>query len=633
MKKFNSREIYLLFVLILSISLITGCGGDSGNWLPGLTGTPPTVTAVAPLANATGVAINIKKITAAFSKAMDPATLTTASFTLQCPAGTAVAGGAVTYVTTGNVATLTLPAPNLPVNTICTATITTDAKDSTGIALASNYNWTFTTGALADAIAPTVITTVPSNAAAGVATNTLITAKFSEDMDPSTITPAATFTVANTTDATAVAGTVTYLVSSRTATFTPTTMPLLAAKLYTATITTAATDLAGNALAVNKVWTFTTGAAPSTSVLPGIAGTPGAAATNPTVTDTDPINGATNVATSSNSLNNVVTGRLLTATFSQVMDNLTINSAPAGTLLTFTLKQTVAGTDEPGTVAMNPERTIATFTPTAGALLANTDYTAKITTAAKNSVGTPMPNNVEWTFKTGALATGQAAVNLGLAGNYTAFGDTGVTNATAGAVITGDIGVGPGVTSTAITGFALVLPAGSAYATSSQVIGKVYAFDYAAPTPANVTTASNDMLIAYNDAKGRTPGVGAFLNRAGGNLGGLTLPPGVYTWGSAVTLPVGTNVTLDGGPDDVWIMQFHGFALTTGAGTSVLLSGGAQAKNVFWEGTGVTIGAGAQFEGVILSSTTINFGNVASANSRMLAQTAVNLDKNAITAP
>jgi hypothetical protein len=248
-----------------------------------------------------------------------------------------------------------------------------------------------------------------------------------------------------------------------------------------------------------------------------------------------------------------------------------------------------------------------------------------------------MPNSIAWSFTTNAAAlTAQAPVNLGLAGNYAIFANTGIANATAGTVVTGDMGVGPGVTSTAITGpWALVLPAGGAFSTSvGQVIGKVFAHDYAPPTPVNVTTASTDMGLAYNDAAGRTAGVGPFLNRGGGTIGGLTLDPGVYTWGTDVTVPFGTNLTLSGGPNDVWIFQIAG-KLTTGAATSVNLIGGALPKNIFWQvaGTSVTLGATAHFEGVVLAQVAINLGNQASANSRLLAQAAVNLDKNAVTQP
>jgi len=140
------------------------------------------------------------------------------------------------------------------------------------------------------------------------------------------------------------------------------------------------------------------------------------------------------------------------------------------------------------------------------------------------------------------------------------------------------------------------------------------------------------MLAAYNDAAGRT--LPNFLDLAGGNLAGLTLAPGLYNWGTAVTLPVGTSVTISGGPNDVWIFQIAG-TLTTGAGTDVILAGGARAKNIFWQvaGTSVSLGADATFNGVVLAKSAINLGNQASTNSRLLAQTAVNLDQNAVTQP
>ena len=198
----------------------------------------------------TDVAIN-KKIAATFSEAMDPLTITTATFTLTGPGATPVSG-AVTYV--GLVATFT-PAANLAASTVYTATITTGAKDLAGNALASDYVWTFTTGAAPDTTAPTVTLTDPVDLATGVALSKKIQATFSEAMDPLTITNI-TFTLKQGT--TAVSGTVTYV--GLVATFTPTS-PLAANTTYTATITTGAKDLAGNALVPGlkpNPWTFTT---------------------------------------------------------------------------------------------------------------------------------------------------------------------------------------------------------------------------------------------------------------------------------------------------------------------------------------------------------------------------------------
>src|SRR5450759_283729 len=76
---------------------------------------------------------------------------------------------------------------------------------------------------------------------------------------------------------------------------------------------------------------------------------------------------------------------------------------------------------------------------------------------------------------------------------------------------------------TFITGFSLNLPAGGAFSTSAQVTGNIYAFDYAAPTPTDVNTASNDMLTAYTDAAGRAPD---FTELYAGDISGKTLVPG-----------------------------------------------------------------------------------------------------------
>ncbi len=227
---------------------------------------------------------------------------------------------------------------------------------------------------------------------------------------------------------------------------------------------------------------------------------------------------------------------------------------------------------------------------------------------------------------------GPARVNLGLAGNYAIFANTGIDNATFPAEVTGHMGVGQGVTSTAITGFALVLPAAAAFSTSTQVTGNVYAFDYAPPTPTNVTTASSNMGAAYTDAATRL--LPDFLNIGAGDIGGRTLVPGLYKWGTGVTLPFGTNVTLAGGANDVWIFQIDG-NLTTAAATSVFLTGGARSKNVFWQvaGTSVTLGANSTFKGIVLAQNAINVGNQAAVTGRLLAQTAVNLDQNTVEKP
>ena len=219
---------------------------------------------------------------------------------------------------------------------------------------------------------------------------------------------------------------------------------------------------------------------------------------------------------------------------------------------------------------------------------------------------------------------GPAPVVLGTAGTYVILAKSATSNVPMSA-ITGNLGLSPAAASF-ITGFALNLPVGGAFSTSAQVTGNVYAADYAAPTPVNLTTAIGDMQTAYVDAAGRpTPD---HTELAAGNIGGLTLPAGLYKWSNTVNIP--TNVTLNGGPNDVWIFQIAG-GVTQASGAQVILTGGALAQNVFWQVAGiVSIGTTAHMEGEVMSQTAITLKTGASVNGRLLAQTAVTLAGNTI---
>ncbi len=219
---------------------------------------------------------------------------------------------------------------------------------------------------------------------------------------------------------------------------------------------------------------------------------------------------------------------------------------------------------------------------------------------------------------------GPAPVILGTAGNYVILAKSAISNVPTSA-ITGNLGLSPAAASF-ITGLTLSLPAGGAFSTSAQVTGNVYASDYAVPTPSNLTTAVGDMQTAYVNAAGRpTPD---HTELASGNIGGLTLPAGLYKWSNTVTIP--TDVTLNGGPHDVWIFQIAG-GVTQASAARVILTGGALAQNVFWQAFGVVdIGTTAHMEGVVLSQTSITLKTGASANGRLLAQTAVTLAGNTI---
>jgi len=325
---------------------------------------------------------------------------------------------------------------------------------------------------------------------------------------------------------------------------------------------------------------------------------------NPTVTSTNPANNVTGIPRNQE----------IAFTFSEAMDPSTINNS------TFTLKQ--GSTNVSGTVSYSGNT--AKFTP--DVLLAPaTSYTATMTMGAKTLAGKGLSNNSVWTFTTGGSISTLSAIDLGLAGNYVIVAKAAINNNSTSAV-TGDLGLSPAATSY-ITGFSLTNATG--FATSAQVTGKIYAADMAVPTPANMTTTINNMVTAYNDAAGRLKP--DFLELNTGNIGGKTLIPGLYKWTSGVTVP--TNVTIAGGANDVWIFQISG-NFTMSSAVQVILSGGAQAKNIFWQVAGqATLGTTSHCEGVILSKTGITFQTGASINGRVLAQTAVILDANAITKP
>ena len=228
---------------------------------------------------------------------------------------------------------------------------------------------------------------------------------------------------------------------------------------------------------------------------------------------------------------------------------------------------------------------------------------------------------------------GPAAVSLGsagdpgAAGSYVVLAKTGISSVPSSA-LTGDVGLSPAAASF-LTGFALIADSTNVFSTSTQVAGKVYAANYAVPSPINLTTAIGSMEGAYSDAASRT--TPDFLELGTGNIGGQTLVPGLYKWTSTVTIPA--NLTIAGGANDVWIFQTSG-DLTMAAAKTVTLSGGARAKNIFWQVAGqATIGANSHFEGVILSETTVTLQTGATMNGRALAQTQVALQQATITQP
>ena len=328
----------------------------------------------------------------------------------------------------------------------------------------------------------------------------------------------------------------------------------------------------------------------------------------PTVISTDPPNSTIDVSIYTK----------ITATFSESMDSLTIDT------LTFTVKQGL--TPIRGVVTYVDSVKTATFAPYDN-LDTNAVYTATITTGATDLGGNALDSAYVWSFTTG-MTTNRTPVDLGLAGNFVILSKAGIST-TGTTQIVGDMGVSP-IAATAITGFGLIMAADSAYSTSTLVDGKIYAADYKAPTPTYVGTAVSNMETAFTDAAGRT--LPDFTELHAGNLTGKTLVRGLYKWSTGVLINA-PGVTLTGDSNDVWIFQIDG-TLIVGSGAIVYLSGGALAKNIFWQvADQTTLGSTTQFKGNILDYTAIVMQDGGTLDGRALAQTEVTLIGNTLTIP
>jgi hypothetical protein len=234
-----------------------------------------------------------------------------------------------------------------------------------------------------------------------------------------------------------------------------------------------------------------------------------------------------------------------------------------------------------------------------------------------------------------SVTTTESVIDLGSAEEFVILAKTGISTVPDSS-ITGDIGVSP-VAASYITGFGLVMDSDGEYSTSSQIAGGsgAYAFDYDAPTPSTMTTAVSDMEAAYNEAWQRSSDDDDRTNPgATGEIGGMTLHPGVYTFEGDIQ--ISDDVYFDGNHDDVFIIQTTGNILQAADTKVNLRSGnnGVQASNVFWQVAGhVTVGARSEMQGILLVKTDALFMTGSSLKGRVFAQTAVDLQKASITQP
>lgn len=595
----------------LLLAALAGCGGDRDPILgtPPVGAAPPTVIASVPAdmdPALTGVPTGTP-VSVTFSQPMAAATITTTSFALACPAGAPV-NAAVSYDAATRVATLT-PALALPPDTLCVATVSTAVQDTAGVAMANAYVWDFrtTTALAADTTRPAVSFVAPAAGAADAATNSAIGATFSEAMAPATIT-GTSFTVVDTTLGSAVAGSVSYLAASRSASFVPTAV-LAAGHLYTVTLSTAMTDVAGNALAGNtavlpaagaQVWTFTTGA--------------GADAIAPTVTAISPADNSTG-----NCLATAVS-----ASFSEPMDAATITTTSFGV--------TAAGVPVPGSVSYDALTQVASFVPTAvGGFAADQAYVVTVESGpagVKDLAGNALAVDRTWAFATGAQ-TCLDPVALGAAATFSAFGGgAGVTNQGIQTVVGGNLGTTAACS--LVTGFHDGV---NVYTETPLNVGVVNgSIQCAPPAPGTAeslsiaTRARNDAQTAYNAMAALPPG----SDPGAGQLGGLTLTPGVYTAAGGTWGITSGDLVLDaqGNANAVWVFQ-SASALTLGLPATprqVRVINGGRAANVFWQvGSAARIEDGSTMVGTVIAPAGVTFSTAGQTIQTTLTGRAIGL--------
>lgn len=631
----RSRLWAVALTLVLG-ALAAGCGKDPILGANGMAAVRPAVTAVTPADAATGVLISSTLITATLNEPVAPIT-GAASMTVTCAAPCVNPTGTVTLDATNTVATFTLaPGTTLATLTQYTVTINGATSLSSGVSMAGPYVWQFTTvAAPSDLTRPQVSVTDPVTTnpgpTPGVPSNTAITATFTKNMAPATIT-GTSFTVTCAAPCVSPSGSVNYSAGARTAVFRPA-ADLTVGDTYTVTITTAATDLGGNALAGNQaslpaasnyIWTFTA-AAPS-------------AAGNVTVSATNPASAATGVCPSAG----------INATFAVPsgfrMDPSTLTST------TFTLTGPAPATTPVTAASISLDSAtglIATFTPQSALTLGAT-YSATMVGGTTGVADLAVPANTmlssyPWSFTVATSAcAAAAAIPLGSAASFGTFGGSaGTTNSGILTVINGNIGTT--AASTLVTGFHDTAVGCTYTETLGADVGSVNGLIYTAPPPPTVAcpnegTAATaaiamqalaDARIAYNALvalpSGPDPGAG--------NLANLVLVPGDYTAAAGSFMIQGGDLTLDarGDANAVWVFQMATTLTVGGPGAafpqSVILVNGAQAKNVYWQvGSAATINAagGGTMVGTIISQAGAAFstaGNtaIATLNGRVLS--------------
>lgn len=488
-----------------------------------------------------------------------------------------------------------------------------------------------------------VVTTDPVNEAKDVSVNKVITLTFNTVMNASTIN-ATTVTLKQGTSS--VSGIVAPTADGKVFTFTPS-VALSPYTVYEGIVSTGAQDTLKTAMAADYVWTFTTvpritlatnpsdpaiggttsGAgdfAQGSSVVVRAAPSPGYAFTNWTKAGV----AVSTLAIYPFTMNGNVE---LVANFvpSVLSVNVTINSFTNGVPSPLGGTTTGAGTYNSGSSVAIRAIPNSGFNFTGWTEVGNPTVTTNPLTLAVTENRTLTANFVSGGPIIGP-AIGPLLPNLGGAANFSILTKAGIST-TGVTLVNGNIGVSPAA-ATAITGFGLIMDASGTFSRSPIVTGNIYASDYAAPTPSNTSVAVSNMESAYTTANGLTTPAPIIATGAG-NISGLTLAPGLYKWSTNVLIDPNTTLVLNGGVNDTWVFQIAQ-NLTVSNGAKIVLSGGAQAKNIMWVVAGqATLGTQSNVSGIIMSKTLISLNNGTIVTGKLLAQTAVTLIGSTVIQP
>lgn len=661
---FSKLSMTFYAMVMLFAVLISGCRKD--DFEGEVTGECPVVVSTDPMDKAVDVVLN-KVISITFNTDMDSTTINNSTFTIK--QGTTVIPGKISPTAVAKTFTFKPSVDLLPFTTY-TGTVTTGARDRFRTAMVSDYTWTFTTiPQVTLSFSPVLSGNV--SGAGTFAQGSLVTVS---------AVPNTGFTFTNwTLNGTAVSTSSSYQ-------FTMAGNKALVANFAAIPAGNFAVILSSNPIAGG----ITTGSGPYTA---GTNVTVTAAA-NAGYTFTNWTENGNIVSTSASFQFAISANRTLVANYKIIPASqfaVTLSSNPAAGGTTDGEGSYTAGTSVTVIATKNTGYSFVSWTDKTTGLVASTSpsytfplsanrslvanfvlntYTLTIIAANGTVVKTPDQANynhgstvqltatpnagyafTSWTGDAVGVANtisvlmnanktvtanfiiapgvGPQAINLGSAGTFGILTKSGIST-TGITSVTGDIGVSP-IAAIAITGFGLIMDTNGQSSHTPIVTGKVYASDYAAPTPAKMTTAVSDMETAFTTANGLTtpaPIVGLYS----GDISGRTLTPGLYKWSTGVLI-TNAGVTLSGGPNDTWVFQISQ-DLTVNSSAKITLLGGAQAKNIFWVVSGqALLGTNTEFSGIILSKTLISLNTGSKVTGRLLAQTAVTLNASTVIQP